>query len=184
MGNQRRRDRTSCRERLERTSHGANADRRLPRRGGDSVMSTDPLPDFRDAAPLPEKILQFDDLVAAVGADRDDFNFDLLKRAYDFAEKHHEGQIRRSGDPYLHHCVSVAAVLAELNLDATTIAAGLLHDILEDTQVSYEELRSNFGEAIATIVNGVSKIGGIKFNSPEEHQAENWRKMLLSIAQD
>ncbi|HET9887100.1 MAG TPA: bifunctional (p)ppGpp synthetase/guanosine-3',5'-bis(diphosphate) 3'-pyrophosphohydrolase [bacterium] len=147
-------------------------------------MSTNPLPDFGESPPIPEKILHYDDLVAAVGSERRDFNFDLLRRAYDFAEKHHEGQIRRSGDPYLHHCVSVAAILAELNLDATTIAAGLLHDILEDTQVSYEELRSKFGEAIASIVNGVSKIGGIKFSSPEEHQAENWRKMLLSIAQD
>src|SRR5688572_27401228 len=168
---------------MERAPHGANADRGLSCRGGHSAVSTRPMADFGDSSPPPEKILHYEDLVAAVG-ERRDFNFDLLRRAYDFAEKYHEGQIRRSGDPYLHHCVSVAAILAELNLDATTIAAGLLHDILEDTQVSHEELRSHFGEAIASIVEGVSKIGGIKFNSPEEHQAENWRKMLLSIAQD
>ncbi len=145
-------------------------------------MSTSPLPQFGDSPP-PEPTLAYEDLVAAIG-DKPGFDFDLLRRAFEFAEIHHEGQVRRSGDPYIQHCLAVAKILAELNLDATTIASGLLHDILEDTQVDDEELRIEFGETIASVVAGVSKIGGIKFKSPEERQAENWRKMLLSIAQD
>ncbi len=146
-------------------------------------MSTRPIADYGDTPPPPEPTLVYDDLLAAID-DKPGFDFDLLRRAYDFARLHHEGQFRRSGDPYIQHCLAVAKVLAGLHLDATTIAAGLLHDILEDTKVDDEELRIEFGENIASVVNGVSKIGDIKFKSPEEHQAENWRKMLLSIAQD
>jgi GTP pyrophosphokinase len=145
-------------------------------------MTASPRPAFGDA-PLPEKHLTFDDVVAALG-ENPTVDVELLRRAYEFAERNHAGQVRRSGEPYVQHCLAVAKILASLRLDATTIAAGLLHDILEDTQIDVEELRIEFGEAIASVVNGVSKIGGIKFKSPEEHQAENWRKMLLSIAQD
>ncbi len=144
-------------------------------------MSTQPLSDFGDSPA--EQPLSIVDLERAVG-DRPDFNLELVRRAVEFAEKHHAGQVRRSGDPYIQHCLSVGKILADLGLDSTTLAGGILHDILEDTSVTLEELTAKFGEAVASIVNGVSKIGGIKFQSPEEHQAENWRKMVLSIAQD
>ena len=125
-----------------------------------------------------------DELIGAVEAYFPAVDKDLLARAFHYAAAAHEGQLRSSGEPFLHHPWATAKILAGLHLDATTIAAGLLHDILEDTKVDDEELRIEFGENIASVVQGVSKIGDIKFKSPEEHQAENWRKMLLSIAQD
>ncbi len=135
------------------------------------------------ALPSPEPRLQFSDLTAAL-TDPASHDLELLRAAYDFADKQHQGQERRSGNPYVHHCLAVAQILAKLHLDSTTIAAGLLHDTIEDTGVTREELARHFGEQIASIVDGVTKIGGIRFQSPEEHQAENWRKMVISIARD
>ncbi|MCA9753714.1 MAG: bifunctional (p)ppGpp synthetase/guanosine-3',5'-bis(diphosphate) 3'-pyrophosphohydrolase [Gemmatimonadetes bacterium] len=145
-------------------------------------MSTQPLPDF-DAPPPPETVFTFDDLVKAL-PDPAGYDVDLLRKALDFATIHHEGQTRRSGLPYVQHCLAVARILARLRLDTTTIVAGLLHDVIEDTDVGAEDVKREFGEHVATIVDGVTKIGGFEFKSPEEHQAENWRKMLLAIARD
>ncbi len=130
-----------------------------------------------------EKVLEFEDLVASL-EDPDRYDLDLLRSAYEFAAEHHEGQLRRSGIPYIQHCLAVARILAELHLDTVTLVAGLLHDTVEDTEASHETLRSRFGEHVATIVDGVTKISGFEFKTPTEHQAENWRKMLLAIAQD
>src|SRR5918999_732656 len=109
---------------------------------------------------------------------------DLLARAYRFSERAHAGQKRSSGDAYVSHCVEVAKILAELHLDTVTVASGLIHDVIEDTGVSVQELEREFGGEIASIVDGVTKIGNITFRSTQERQVENYRKLLLSVAKD
>ncbi|MCK4548147.1 MAG: bifunctional (p)ppGpp synthetase/guanosine-3',5'-bis(diphosphate) 3'-pyrophosphohydrolase [Candidatus Eisenbacteria sp.] len=109
---------------------------------------------------------------------------DLVQRAVKFARDAHDGQERRSGDPYVVHCVEVAKILARLRLDPTTIAAGLLHDVVEDTPVTLDELGEQFGEEIRNLVDGVTRISGFSVRSRERRQIENYRKMLLSMATD
>ncbi|MBI4831355.1 MAG: bifunctional (p)ppGpp synthetase/guanosine-3',5'-bis(diphosphate) 3'-pyrophosphohydrolase [Candidatus Lindowbacteria bacterium] len=108
----------------------------------------------------------------------------LVERAFAYAEQAHAGQMRLSGDPFLTHCVKVAQILVELHLDTTTVAAGLLHDVLEDTPHTKAELDEAFGEEVAALVEGVTQIGRVKYKSSEEHQAENIRKMLIAMAKD
>jgi GTP pyrophosphokinase len=109
---------------------------------------------------------------------------ELVRRAYEFSARAHEGQTRRSGEPYLHHPLAVAGVLTSLRLDVPAIVAGLLHDTVEDTVATHHELEREFGKDIARLVDGVTKIGKIQFKTYEEKQAENFRKMLLSMADD
>ena len=109
---------------------------------------------------------------------------ELLGRAYRFSEKAHAGQTRRNGDPYVTHCVEVARILADLQLDSVTVASGLIHDVVEDTAVTVEEVEREFGREIAQIVDGLTKIGHLPFTSTQERQVENYRKLLLSIAKD
>jgi GTP pyrophosphokinase len=109
---------------------------------------------------------------------------DLVERAYVFAAKMHRGQTRMSGEPYLSHPIEVAVTLANLRMDAATVATGLLHDVIEDTKTSYDHIADLFGEEVAQLVEGVTKIEKIHFVSREEYQAENLRKMLLAIAKD
>src|SRR5437870_2094211 len=109
---------------------------------------------------------------------------DLIRRAYDFSARAHEGQVRRSGEPYLQHPLAVAKVLATLKLDVPAIVAGLLHDTVEDTVCTREQIEAEFGKDIARLVDGVTKIGKIHFKNYEEKQAENFRKMLISMADD
>src|SRR5678810_607495 len=113
-----------------------------------------------------------------------DADLGLVRRAYEFSAKAHKGQLRRSGEPYLQHPIAVAGVLTSLKTDVTAIVAGLLHDTLEDTLATPEELESEFGKDVVHLVDGVTKIGKITFRSYEEKQAENFRKMLLSMADD
>jgi guanosine-3',5'-bis(diphosphate) 3'-pyrophosphohydrolase len=108
----------------------------------------------------------------------------LIRRAYEFSEKAHAGQYRESKEPYLEHCLRVAFILAGQHLDSATITAGLLHDVVEDTEVTIQQLKEEFGEEIAALVDGVTQIGELKFSSVEEEQAEYFRKMLLSMAKD
>ncbi len=108
----------------------------------------------------------------------------LIQKAYEFAKKAHEGQQRLSGDAYLTHLVGVADILAELHMDSVTIAAGLLHDILEDTKVTYDQLKAEFGEEIANLVEGVTKISTRQFQDTAIRQAESTRKMLIAMAKD
>lgn len=115
---------------------------------------------------------------------REDLDRGLLNRAFLFARKQHEDQVRKSGEPYHRHVVEVARILDGLKLDSITIAAGLLHDVVEDSDVSVATLEKNFGEEIAHLVDAVTKIGTIRFDSPEKRQVENFRKMLLSLAKD
>ena len=108
----------------------------------------------------------------------------MLTKAYEFSCKVHEGQKRCSGDPYFIHPVEVAAILAQMQLDAASIAAGLLHDTVEDTLVPIDQIKKEFGPEISLLVDGVTKLSKIKFSSSEEKQAENFRKMMLAMAVD
>jgi GTP pyrophosphokinase len=109
---------------------------------------------------------------------------ELLARAYRFSEQAHAGQVRKSGEPYVTHCVEVAKILAELQLDSVTVASGLIHDVVEDTDVAVADIEKEFGREIAQIVDGLTKIGNLPLNSTQERQVENYRKLLLSIAKD
>jgi guanosine-3',5'-bis(diphosphate) 3'-pyrophosphohydrolase len=111
-------------------------------------------------------------------------DMELIIRAYNFAENCHEGQYRNSGEKYFVHPYNVAMILADLNMDDKTIAAALLHDVLEDTEVTYETLVDKFGEEVANLVDGVTKLKKLKFKSKQESQAENLRKMVLAMAKD
>ena len=111
-------------------------------------------------------------------------DLDLLTRAYRFSEQSHEGQQRASGEPYLSHPLEVAHLLVNFKMDVTTVTAGLLHDVLEDTHATKTDLQREFGAEIADLVDGVTKIGKLAFSSREERQAENFRKMLVAMARD
>ncbi len=108
----------------------------------------------------------------------------IVELAYDFAKKAHGEQKRASGESYFVHVFEVAYILAELKMDLSTISAGLLHDVLEDTDTTPEVLKNEFGEEILNLVDGVTKIEGLKFSSKDEEQAENWRKMIIATARD
>lgn len=129
-------------------------------------------------------MLLLDDLVARVRGYHPNADVDLLEKAYLFAANAHSGQMRKSGDPYFIHPTSVAGVIAELRLDVASICAGLLHDVAEDTEVSIPEIEREFGREIATLVDGVTKLGNLTFQSKEDKQAENFRKMLIAMARD
>jgi GTP pyrophosphokinase len=109
---------------------------------------------------------------------------DLFEKAFEFSQKAHADQERASGEHYFIHCAAVAETLVEFKLDLPTVCAGLLHDVLEDTPVTSEELEKEFGDEIARLVEGVTKLDTLKFTSRDEAQAENWRKMMLATAQD
>jgi len=109
---------------------------------------------------------------------------DLVERAHDLAARAHEGQTRESGDPYVTHAEMTAEILAQLQLDSATVAAGLLHDVVEESDVDLASIGREFGDEIADLVDGVTKITGLKFESREREQAENFRKMLLSVVKD
>src|SRR5690606_37735228 len=113
---------------------------------------------------------------------------ELLRKAYRVADKAHQGQVRLSGDAYITHLLEVAQILAGLGMDIKTVSAGLLHDTLEDTPITYEDLERDFGKTIARLVDGVTKIGAMHAPegpvSDDQKQAENLRKMLIATAQD
>ncbi|WP_300409686.1 bifunctional (p)ppGpp synthetase/guanosine-3',5'-bis(diphosphate) 3'-pyrophosphohydrolase [Lagierella sp.] len=113
-----------------------------------------------------------------------DLDKELITRAYNLAEKLHEGQFRSSGEPYFIHPVAVANILADLSMDDETIVAGLLHDVLEDTDISYDDFKEIFGDEITLLVDGVTKLKKINYKSKHENQAENLRKMVLAMSKD
>jgi guanosine-3',5'-bis(diphosphate) 3'-pyrophosphohydrolase len=126
----------------------------------------------------------FKDIARKVESYRPGENLELLTRAYEFCARVHQGQKRLSGDPYLSHPLEVVGILADMRLDPVCLAAGMLHDVVEDTPTSIERLQKDFGEDVARIVEGVTKLGKIQFLSREEQQAENFRKMLLAMVDD
>ncbi len=127
---------------------------------------------------------RFEELLRQVHANRPHEDVSLIRKAWEFCVKHHAGQVRASGEPYVVHPLEVAEVLAEMKLDATAIAAGLLHDAVEDTPATNEEIEKEFGDQVAHIVEGVTKIDKIQFANREDRQAENVRKMLLAMVSD
>src|SRR5436305_7521188 len=129
-------------------------------------------------------MIRFEDLIEKVRATNPDADVELLRRAYVFSAFEHKGQVRHSGEPYLVHPLEVADLLADMKLDVVAVAAGLLHDIVEDTQTTPERIGELFGAEIAHVVEGVTKLGAIPFSSSEERQAENFRKMLLAMVDD
>jgi GTP diphosphokinase / guanosine-3',5'-bis(diphosphate) 3'-diphosphatase len=125
-----------------------------------------------------------DELIETVAAYNRDVDRDLLARAFTFAATAHEGQQRRSGEDFIHHPWGAAKICAELHLDEQTIAAALLHDVVEDTGTDIKEVRTEFGDEIAQLVEGVTKLTRIQFQSREQAEAENYRKMIVAMAQD
>jgi GTP pyrophosphokinase len=124
------------------------------------------------------------ELAEAVAAQRDRLDLDVLSRAYRLSAQAHQGQKRMSGDDFVSHSVAVATILAEQQMDTTTIAAALLHDVVEDSNVTLEILRKDFGSEVADLVDGLTKISTLTFRSTAEEQAENYRKLLMSVARD
>src|SRR5437764_1471998 len=129
-------------------------------------------------------MIRFEDLLDKVRAYSPDADVELLRRAYVFSAFEHRGQVRHSGEPYLIHPLAVADFLADMKLDAVALAAGLLHDVVEDTLTTIERIQELFGSEVAHVVEGVTKISAIPFSSTEERQAENFRKMLLAMVDD
>ena len=129
-------------------------------------------------------VTKFRELLRTMRANRPGDDLELVRKAYEFSQKNHAGQTRASGEPYLVHPLGVAQVLAEMKMDAVAIAAGLLHDSVEDTSVTIVDIRKEFGEQVAHIVEGVTKISQIDFATREEQQAENLRKMMLAMVDD
>jgi guanosine-3',5'-bis(diphosphate) 3'-pyrophosphohydrolase len=125
-----------------------------------------------------------DELIAEVSAYLPAPDNSLLRRAFEFSARAHEGQQRRSGEDFILHPFGVAKICAELHLDEQTIAAALLHDVVEDTDTDIEEVRAEFGDEVATLVEGVTKLTRISFQSREQAEAENYRKMIMAMAQD
>ena len=127
---------------------------------------------------------KFGELIETVRENRPSDDTEIIRKAWDYCLEHHAGQKRASGEPYVLHPLEVAQVLAEMKLDSTAIAAGLLHDAVEDTPVTTEDILERFGEQVAHIVEGVTKIDKIQFANREDRQAENVRKMLLAMVSD
>ena len=127
---------------------------------------------------------RFDEVLKSVAEYLDKPNLEMIQKAYDFAHEAHINHFRRSGEPYIIHCIETAHILTDLRMDVDTITAGLIHDVVEDAEVSMDEVREMFGDEVAVLVDGVTKISELKFQSQAEKQAENFRKMIFSMAQD
>ncbi len=129
-------------------------------------------------------MVRLQDIIDEMRSHNEDVNVDELKKAYVFTAKVHQGQLRRSGEPYLVHPLGVAGIIARLNLDQASVVSGMLHDTLEDTLATPEEIEELFGPTVRFLVDGVTKLSMVSFNTGEERQAENVRKMLVAMAED
>jgi guanosine-3',5'-bis(diphosphate) 3'-pyrophosphohydrolase len=145
---------------------------------------TEPIAPLPPTDPEESIAARFDKLLETVHHNRPHDDLDLIRRAWDFCMQQHAGQKRASGEPYIIHPLEVCQILADLKMDSTAIAAGLLHDAVEDTNVTSPEIAKRFNEQVAHIVEGVTKLERIKFANREDHQAENIRKMLLAMVTD
>ncbi|GER69139.1 GTP pyrophosphokinase [Weizmannia acidilactici] len=131
-----------------------------------------------------DRILTAEDVIERTKKYLNDEHVELVRHAYEFAREAHIDQKRKSGEPYIIHPIQVAGILADLEMDPSTVAAGFLHDVVEDTDVTLDQLREEFNDEVAMLVDGVTKLGKIKYKSHEEQQAENHRKMFVAMAQD
>lgn len=129
-------------------------------------------------------MIRINDILEKVSRHMPDADVDIIDRAYVYSARVHQGQMRLSGEPYLSHPLEVAGIIADMRLDAVSVAAGLLHDVVEDTHATEEEIRDIFGEQVAHIVSGVTKISGLSFENAQVRQAESIRKMILAMAND
>ncbi|MGH9369699.1 MAG: RelA/SpoT family protein, partial [Thermoanaerobaculia bacterium] len=129
-------------------------------------------------------MIRFEDILEKVEAYNPQTDEDLLRRAYLFSAREHRGQVRRSGEPYLVHPLNVAAILAEMKADDVSIVVGLMHDVLEDTLTTKESIAQKFGDEVAELVDGLTKISKFSYVSREEEQAETFRKMILAMVSD
>src|SRR5215813_9066867 len=129
-------------------------------------------------------MIRVEDIIDKVSENRPQADTDLIRRAYLFSAMHHKGQTRASGEPYLIHPLAVADILADMRLDEVSVSTGLLHDVVEDTLVDLEPIRSYFGDEITHLVDGLTKIAHISNLSREKQQAENLRKMVLAMITD
>ena len=135
---------------------------------------------------MAEKIRQdFENLLSLVKENFSEKDIEMLKKAFELAYNAHDGQKRRSGEPYIIHPLAVAKILAEMGMDADSVCAALLHDVVEDTEITSQEVKNLFGEGVEHLVDGVTKLGQIPLSaSKEEAQSENIRKMFLAMSQD
>ena len=144
--------------------------------------------DAPEGAVLPSEvrpeIVTWEKLCEAIRASGKSYNMDMITKAYELANKAHNGVCRRSGEPYICHPLAVARLVLDLGMDSESIAAALLHDVVEDTPTTLEDLKAAFGEEVALLVDGVTKLTKIQFSNIEELQAENLRKMLLAMSRD
>lgn len=129
-------------------------------------------------------MVRLEDIIERVGAYNPSADLDLIRKAYVFSGVVHQGQVRLSGEPYLDHPLEVANILTELKMDAGSVATGLLHDTVEDTHTTIEKIEETFGAEIAALVDGLTKLSRITFDSKEDHEAENFRKMILAMGKD
>lgn len=128
--------------------------------------------------------MDLDGLLDRIKKYMDNPDLSIVIKAYEYAKKAHQGQNRHSGEPFVNHPLGVAHILAELELDIVSIAGALLHDVVEDTTVSSEDIKKEFGEEIALLVDGVTKLTRLTFKTREERQAESLRKMFIAMAED
>ncbi len=128
--------------------------------------------------------MKYEELQKVLAESGKSYDIELIEKAYRLAEASHEGQFRKTGEAYVEHPVAVAGILVELGMDSQTLAAAIMHDVVEDTHVTLEEIEKEFGKDVALLVDGVTKLGQIPFSTKEEEQAENLRKMLLAMSKD
>jgi len=129
-------------------------------------------------------MIRINDIIDKVIENNPDADVDIIDRAYIFSARVHDGQVRLSGEPYLSHPLEVAGILADMKLDSVSVAAGLLHDVIEDTHAAPDEIEDIFGKNVLHIVSGVTKLSKLNYNNAQHRQAESIRKMLLAMADD
>ena len=129
-------------------------------------------------------MIRISDIIDKISENNPDADLDIIDRAYIYSARVHDGQVRLSGEPYLSHPLEVASILSDMNLDVVSIAAGLLHDVIEDTSATEEDIKEMFGQDVLNIVSGVTKLSKLPFRSSQARQAESIRKMILAMAND